>query len=134
MKFNILLLTFCLSSIVFALEDEEYFVEATAYNEDDATRYWYFCAASYCDPSKIVNWSCTTPCSKTPYMQDVHVFLNSSNENSGFTGYDPKHNEIIFVFRGTVPWMIKNWMEDLNYIKTDYPYCNNDCFVHRYYL
>lgn len=35
------------------------------------------------------------------------------------------------VFRGTLPWSIKDWIDDINFIKTDFPLCNNGCKVHR---
>lgn len=35
------------------------------------------------------------------------------------------------VFRGTLPWDMKNWIEDINFIKTSFPTCNNGCQVHR---
>jgi len=35
------------------------------------------------------------------------------------------------VFRGTLPWDIKNWLEDMDFIKTDYSYCDNGCKVHK---
>jgi len=65
-------------------------------------------------------------------MTDISIFINATKENAGFSAYDPAHNTIVLVFRGTVPWLIKNWMEDINFIKTSYPYCNNGCEVHRY--
>ena len=34
-------------------------------------------------------------------------------------------------FRGTVPWNIKNWISDINFITTPFPLCNNKCNVHR---
>ena len=44
----------------------------------------------------------------------------------------------MLVFRGTLPWDLKNWMSDINFITTAYPLCNygkplchSDCKVHR---
>ncbi|CAK56362.1 unnamed protein product (macronuclear) [Paramecium tetraurelia] len=132
MKFDILFVILILTVSAHAQDDDDFIIDSSSeYDETAATRYWYFCAASYCNPNVILNWSCTTPCSKTPYMDDVQIFVNATNENAGYSGYDPKHNEIIIVFRGTLPWSIKNWFEDINYIKTSFPYCTNNCQVHR---
>jgi predicted lipase len=35
------------------------------------------------------------------------------------------------VLRGTLPWDIKNWFTDINFIKKKYPHCDNNCEVHR---
>lgn len=60
-------------------------------------------------------------------MDDVHIFINATNENAGYSGYDPRHNQIVIVFRGTVPWLIKNWFDDLDFIATALPSCSNGC-------
>ena len=39
-------------------------------------------------------------------------------------------NEVL-IFRGTVPWDLKNWIEDINFVPTDFPLCDNKCKVHR---
>ena len=42
------------------------------------------------------------------------------------------------MFRGTLPWDLKNWISDINFIAVAYPLCNNsktpfhsECHVHR---
>jgi predicted lipase len=35
------------------------------------------------------------------------------------------------VLRGTLPWDIKNWFTDINFLKKSYPWCDNGCEVHR---
>lgn len=37
----------------------------------------------------------------------------------------------VLVFRGTVPWQIKNWIQDINFVPTKYPLCDNGCKVHK---
>lgn len=35
------------------------------------------------------------------------------------------------MFRGTLPWDVKNWISDINFLKTKYAFCDNGCEVHR---
>lgn len=49
-----------------------------------------------------------------------------------------KLTKIVLVFRGTLPWDIKNWVSDINFVVTNYPLCDNstiyliqECKVHR---
>jgi len=55
---------------------------------------------------------------------------NKTGDVSGFLAYDSQINAIVIVFRGTVPWDIKNWIEDLNFLYTSYGNCDNGCKVH----
>ena len=81
--------------------------------------------ASYCNPAKIENWSCI-PCKSSPLvMSNVKTFVNSSMDTLGFIGTSSQLHSIVLVFRGTVPWDIKNWISDINFIMTNYPLCNN---------
>lgn len=38
---------------------------------------------------------------------------------------------VVLVLRGTLPWDIKNWISDINFLKRKYALCDNDCEVHR---
>ena len=100
---------------------------AQSYNPNLAMSALYFCKAAYCDASAISSWSCGA-CSYHPGMQSVSVFTNSSIESQGFTGYDSNMNAVIVAFRGSSN--IPNWISDLNFFKTSYPYCSG-CEVHR---
>ena len=33
--------------------------------------------------------------------------------------------DLVLVFRGTLPWDIKNWISDINFVATTYPLCDN---------
>lgn len=44
-----------------------------------------------------------------------------------YLGFDPDTNLIVIAFRGS--HNIRNWMSDLNFVKTKYPVCHN-CEVH----
>eukprot|EP00428_Durinskia_dybowskii_P083447 CAMPEP_0170420110 /NCGR_PEP_ID=MMETSP0117_2-20130122/35164_1 /TAXON_ID=400756 /ORGANISM="Durinskia baltica, Strain CSIRO CS-38" /LENGTH=222 /DNA_ID=CAMNT_0010678519 /DNA_START=248 /DNA_END=916 /DNA_ORIENTATION=- len=56
-------------------------------------------------------------------------FKSSLNDGNGFVGYDGTANEIVVAFSGTDPLSIRNWIDDLNFFKTNYPYCDG-CEVH----
>jgi hypothetical protein len=106
---------------------------ASKYEENLGREYWYISTASYCRHSKIYDWTCGKPCSLTQKPLDVKVFINKTGNDAGFGAYHPQHNTILLVFRGTVPWLIKNLIQDIDFIKRDYPFCGNGCQVHRYF-
>ena len=53
--------------------------------------------------------------------------LNKSGETAGYIAYNTYINSIVVVFRGTLPWSIKDWIHDINFILTPFPLCNNTC-------
>jgi len=75
-------------------------------------------------------WNCGKTCSSHPEVSEVELLINKTGDVSGFLAYNNKLNSIMIVFRGTVPWDIKNWIEDLNFIYTSYANCDNGCKVH----
>ncbi len=79
----------------------------------------------------INNWSCKA-CKAFPHVTAT-TFHGKSADANGFVAYDADANEIIVAFAGTDPLSIKNWIDDLNFIQTDYPYCNG-CKVHQGFL
>eukprot|EP01038_Epipyxis_sp_PR26KG_P005660 gene5660-7816_t len=98
-----------------------------------AERYVSFCGAAYCaDPifvkNSINDWSCQA-CKSYPNVKAT-VFHGNITDANGFVAYDADANEIIVSFSGTDPLSIQNWLDDLNFIQTDYPYCT-DCKVHK---
>lgn len=102
------------------------------YVQDKSLRYVDFSGAAYCaDPlwgdNTINSWSCKV-CKEYPGVQAT-AFHGSKSDANGFVAYDEAVNEIIVSFSGTDPLSIRNWIEDLNFIKTDYPYCSG-CQVH----
>lgn len=54
---------------------------------------------------------------------------NKTMNAGGYLGYSIAHDAILVVFRGTVPWLIKNWISDIDTVKTKYDRCE-DCHVH----
>ena len=102
------------------------------YNLNLAKRYVDFCGAAYCaDPifvkNKIDNWSCSV-CKDYPGVT-ARIFHGNRSDANGFVAYDPKANEIIVSFSGTDPLSIANWIDDIDTLKENYPYCSN-CQVH----
>lgn len=100
---------------------------------DKAERYIKLSGAAYCtDPkirrNSIDNWSCNV-CKDFPKMT-AHSFKSPKNDANGFVGYDGDANEIIISFSGTNPLSLRNWIDDLNFFKTSYPYCEG-CEVHQ---
>jgi len=61
-------------------------------------------------------------------MKDISVFYNKTHSSQGFSAYNPDDNNIIVSFRGTHD--IKNWISDLDFIKTTYDKCDG-CEVHK---
>lgn len=107
---------------------------SAGFNEPLASKLFFMTSASYCSRKHLENWNCGKPCKQVPKLQDMAIFLNETSEISGYSGYLAETGEVYYIFRGTEPWSVKNWMEDINFIKTSYPYCSNGCQVHRYPL
>ncbi len=103
------------------------------FNLNAAKRYVALCGASYCtDPliakNTIDDWSCKA-CQSYPNMKATTFHGGSQTDANGFVGYDSDANEVIVAFAGTDPFSIANWIDDLDFIQTDYPYCSG-CKVH----
>lgn len=101
----------------------------TPYDPQESFEYCAYAIAAYCVESKLSAWDCTT-CRQYPYLTDINVFRNKPQETQGYVAYQNKTNQIIAVFRGTVPWSIKDWLHDIDTVKTDYSGCN-ECKVHK---
>lgn len=102
---------------------------AANYNEERAKKIWTLCMGSYCSPSRISSWQLGFVSDIYKDVTDITLVINSTNEACGFTAYSPIDNEVLIVFRGTLPFSIKNWMDDLDAFITDYPNCAG-CKVH----
>jgi hypothetical protein len=80
----------------------------------------------------VEKWSCG-PCKNSPIaLTNVKTFENSSMDTLGYIGTSSELDAIgnllpilVLVFRGTLPWDIKNWISDINFIAVNYPHCNN---------
>lgn len=107
------------------------------YNESLGKLFGQLTVASYCRPSLISAWSCD-PCKKVSGIKFVTVMKNSTNDTLGYIAVSDdlnatrKHiDDVVLVFRGTLPWDVKNWISDINFLKTKYAWCDNGCSVHR---
>lgn len=99
------------------------------YNPDLGAIFGQLTVASYCKERSIDAWNCT-PCKNYPHLTHVTRFENRTEDTVGFIAVDDKLDAIVLVFRGTMPFDIKNWIVDLNFLKTKYPYCDNGCEIH----
>lgn len=90
--------------------------------------------ASYCNPKKVKEWKCGKMCRLYPNIQDVQIINDKKTKTQGFLGYNPLSNNIVIVFRGTLPWFIKNIIEDFSFDLVDLDLCNNTCKVHHGFL
>eukprot|EP01035_Chromulina_nebulosa_P023537 gene23537-30518_t len=103
------------------------------YNVTKSLRYVAFCGVAYCtNPvfkvDTVETWTCNACKSfSNVTANSFHGYLSDGN---GFIAYDFDENEIIISFSGTDPLSIRNWIDDLDFIKTDYPLCDG-CKVHR---
>ena len=87
--------------------------------------------ASYCNKEKVADWTCK-PCTSAPVkLTHVQLFFNSSGDTAGFIAISEELDATLLIFRGTEPWDIKNWIEDINFVATGFPLCDNKCKVHR---
>jgi len=94
----------------------------TSYSEAAAKLAVQYSGASYCCGQLghgCENWSCEV-CKHLPYVNTTVLKNNTDNVN-GYVGYDAKDNVIIVAFAGTDPLSIKNWIDDIDTIKVDYP-------------
>jgi len=76
----------------------------------------------------VQNWDCHA-CQELPYL-NASVFSDIVTGTNGYVGYDPFARTVIVAFAGTDPLRLQNWIDDLNFIKTDYPNCEG-CKVHK---
>lgn len=105
----------------------------SSWNLNKGKRYVDFSGIAYCsDPwvgkNTVDNWSCKV-CDKYPNVTAKSFYGSSATDAKGYVAYDPNANEILVVFSGTDPVSIRNWIDDIDTVKTDYPYCSG-CRVH----
>ncbi|KAL4497805.1 hypothetical protein ABPG72_000560 [Tetrahymena utriculariae] len=102
-----------------------------SYNETIAQNLAGFSFASFCNPKYLQQWSCGSACKKIPNgLTDFYYFYNKTLKASRYIGYSAHHDAIVVVFRGTVPWLVQNWIANLNTVKIQCPYCEK-CYVHK---
>jgi predicted lipase len=82
---------------------------------------------SFVVQDSINDWTCHS-CKNFPHVTAT-TFHGKIKDANGFVAYDSDANEIIVSFSGTDPLSIQNWIDDLDFIQTAYPYCSG-CQVH----
>ena len=105
-------------------------VEGAIYNTTLAKKFWHFCMASYCKQSKIAYWDLGFVSTLYPGVTDITVIYNSTKNTLAYTAYYPEKNEVLIIFRGTQMTSVLNWISDIDFISTAYPYCSG-CRVHQ---
>lgn len=105
------------------------------FSDDIARQLWFMTSSGYCSNRRIRQWTCGRSCDSAGKMEEIELFFNTTGSNAGYGAYERTNNTIYIIFRGTEPWYLKNLVDDLDFIKTEYPYCPYQCQVHRgFYL
>jgi len=87
-----------------------------------------YCTGPIAGTNSVDSWSCKE-CKNYPNVNATSFQGSTATDAKGFVAYDPDANEIVVSFSGTDPASIRNWIDDIDTIKTDYPYCDG-CRVH----
>lgn len=98
---------------------------AQAFSQSFAERCVYYSGQAYCDPDDYLNRQYIGP---TENFVPTYRIYNLGDDTSGYVGYNPAYNEIVVAYRGSSS--IRNWITNLEFLKTDYPHCG-DCEVHK---
>ena len=101
------------------------------YDEGNSKEYWFLTTISYCKPANLAIWNIGSLKSNLPSVTDIRVYQNTNTDNQGYLAYNPQTKTIILTFRGSIAKSFQNWiLQDINFIKTNYPQCAN-CQVHQ---
>jgi hypothetical protein len=112
------------------------------YDEEYAKYMVDFSGAAYCSGTLghgVEKWDCGA-CKKHPTVTNSSVITESSLAYTlnGFVAYDSAVDRIVLSISGTDPLNIKDWVDDLDFFKTDYPLCEKygaePCQVHEGFL
>ncbi|KAJ3681105.1 hypothetical protein LUZ60_012395 [Juncus effusus] len=82
----------------------------------------YASAVYTSDVTALFEWTCNRCSDKIKDFEMFEVIVDVDNCLQAFVGVDPNLNTTIIAFRGTQDESIKNWMEDLFWIKLDLNY------------
>jgi hypothetical protein len=92
--------------------------------------------ASYCKPIKLLDWSCGPCKSSFLQIQNVSLFVNSTQNTLGFIAVSKKLDSIsifinnqVVVFRGTDLASLKNWIASLKFLTVSYPLCDGSNYL-----
>ena len=111
---------------------------ASAYDEAMAVYAVDFAGASYCAGtlgSGVDKWNCAA-CKKHPLVTNTTVIEGHSVTKTlnGFIAYDSDVDTIVLSFAGTDPLKLRDWIDDLDFFKTNFDLCekygSEKCEVH----
>ena len=92
------------------------------YDPNFAREMVYLSGAAYCSKSTVEAWNCGQACSSVQVSSPTYVYDAGLNV-AGYVG-QLMTGEILVSFRGTQPSSLKDWIDDLKFVKTEpYPYC-----------
>lgn len=63
-------------------------------------------------------------------MEDIHLIDDEKTDSHGFVGFNPATNNIVIVFRGTIPWSITNIFKDFTFDLVKFGLCGDKCKIH----
>ena len=89
----------------------------SSYDPSIGLRNLYFAYGAYCKESQLEDWSCKW-CAYIPDFNVSTVYVK--DDLQVFIGYDEDGDQIVVSFRGSSN--IEDWLDDLDYFKTDYPW------------
>mmetsp|Transcript_21549 Transcript_21549/g.28061 ORF Transcript_21549/g.28061 Transcript_21549/m.28061 type:complete len:271 (-) Transcript_21549:188-1000(-) len=98
---------------------------------------YYFSPQTFLFPQNFI--SCLTwDCPSCDGNMEVTSIYNSTTDGNGFVGYTNDTNTIVISFAGTNPLSIQDWIDDIDFIQTDFNGYGNinvddctDCEVHK---
>jgi len=94
-------------------------VTVYSFNLDEAEIHLLNSYAAYCQPQLLTRWNCYW-CNET-YVNVTFMISNVTNDLFGYVGIDTYNNNLVVAFRGSRKTSIANWVENLDFIKTQ-PY------------
>jgi predicted lipase len=102
---------------------------SSQYDPEIAKESWIYCLASYCPQRSIELWKAAKMSQMYPNITGVRVIYNEAENTLAYLSYNYKDNVINIVFRGTEPWSITNWINNLDVLRKKYVFCEG-CEVH----
>lgn len=79
----------------------------------------HLAGAAYCSASQVKGWSCGEHCSLVSGLQMITYIEKKLEVLAGFVAYDSTQDAIIVSFRGTVSTSIIDWINNLEFTKSN---------------
>lgn len=74
--------------------------------------------AAYCEPEKVLNWTCEVCQDYLPTFQLYNIYQNDTVNTLGLSGVLPEERLIVVAFRGTRN--VENWIKNLKFFMRQY--------------